>query len=297
MNRSRSFNSLKDADLIKYKACVFDLDGVLRVGKNIISGSEYILKHLNERGVKTMILTNECRYTIDELKDELSEIGLYVPEETIIYTAACAARDYIKSKLERFPNKVFNICVIGELGLYETIMELKEYTNFKSNLNIETSETGDSKMDLYVVLGTVNKIKINHLNKLLKLIKLGAKIITTCKDISDPASKGDFNLGMPMHMLHMIGFNVNCKIHSYSTGKPNPRIGQYIYKSLGNTISKASDILFIGDTIYTDIQLAEETGFKSCLVLSGNTKSDIINLYAIQPDFILDDINNINDIL
>lgn len=240
-----------------------------------------------------MILTNECRYTIDDLKDELSEIGMIIPDETIIYTAACAARDYLKDKLERFPNKNFKIFVIGELGLYETIMELQTYNNFISNLNYEK----EANSELYVVLGTVDRIKINHLNKLLKLVNLGAKIITTCKDISDPASKGDFNLGMPMHMLHMIGFNVNRKIHSYSTGKPNPRIGKYIYKCVSSVVSNPNEILFIGDTIYTDIQLAEECGFHSCLVLSGNTKKNTINMYTIDPDFILENINKLNDIL
>lgn len=295
MNRSKSFNSLKDAKDIKHKACVFDLDGVLRIGKELISGSEYLLEHLHQRGVKTMILTNECRYTIDELKDELTELGLHIPEETIIYTAACAARDYLKDKLERFPNKIFKVNVIGELGLYETIMELQNYKNFVNCSN--KINDSNANIELYIVLGTVNKIKINHLNKLLKLIKAGAKIITTCKDISDPASKGDFNLGMPMHMLHMIGFNVNRKIHSYSTGKPNPRIGRYIYNSLSPYISSPKDILFIGDTIYTDIQLAEESGFNSCLVLSGNTKKDTINVYTIEPEFVLENINDLNNIL
>lgn len=295
MNRSKSFNSLKDAKDIKHKACVFDLDGVLRIGKELISGSEYLLEHLSQRGVKTMILTNECRYTIDELKDELTELGLHIPEETIIYTAACAARDYLKDKLERFPNKIFKVNVIGELGLYETIMELQHYKNFVNCSN--KINVSNANIELYIVLGTVNKIKINHLNKLLKLIKAGAKIITTCKDISDPASKGDFNLGMPMHMLHMIGFNVNRKIHSYSTGKPNPRISKYIYNSLSPYVSSPKDILFIGDTIYTDIQLAEESGFHSCLVLSGNTKKDTMNVYTIEPEFVLNNINDLNKIL
>ena len=62
-------------------------------------------------------------------------------------------------------------------------------------------------------------------------------------------------------------------------------------------VSNPNEILFVGDTIYTDIQLAEECGFHSCLVLSGNTKKDTINMYTIEPDFILEDINKLNDIL
>ena len=34
------------------------------------------------------------------------------------------------------------------------------------------------------------------------------------------------------------------------------------------------DLLFVGDTIYTDIQLAEENNIKNCLVLTGSSSRD-----------------------
>ena len=53
-----------------------------------------------------MILTNECRYTIDELKDELTELGLHYYQKKQLYIQqACAARDYLKDKLESFLTK------------------------------------------------------------------------------------------------------------------------------------------------------------------------------------------------
>lgn len=296
MQRSRSTNLLKADSEIKYKACVFDLDGVLRVGKNTVANTEYLLRHLNERGVKTMILTNECRYTIDELKNELGEIGLHIPHNTVVYTAACAARDYLGDKATRFPNTNFNICVIGEMGLLETIMELNYRPNITCTCRIDEDEDL-SNTRLYLVLGTVNKIGMTHLNKLLHWVKKGAKIITTCKDTTDPSSKGDFNLGMPMHMLHMISYNVNKRLNSYSTGKPNPRIGEFIKTTYRDVITKPSDILFIGDTLYTDIQLAEESGFDSCLVMSGNTKKDALKTYVVEADYVLEDVSKLNDIL
>ena len=88
MNRSKSQNSLKNTLEICHKVCVFDLDGVLRIGKDIIKGSEYLLKHLKERGIKTMILTNECRYSVDELKDELSCVKLPVTWLSVIMFVA-----------------------------------------------------------------------------------------------------------------------------------------------------------------------------------------------------------------
>ena len=49
-------------------------------------------------------------------------------------------------------------------------------------------------------------------------------------------------------------------------------------------------MLFVGDTIYTDIQLANESGMKSCLVLTGNSKLDTIKNYVIEPDIIINTI-------
>lgn len=280
-------------DQIRYKACVFDLDGVLRIGKDPVPGTEMTLKHLDERGVKTMIVTNECRYSVSELREELDDIGVHVPTSTVVYTAACAARDYLETKLKRSPDKKFKVCVMGEIGLVETITELNTYSNFTYDCRLNDEADRDKK--LYVVLGTVNTIKKMYLERLLEWIKRGAGIITTCGDLSDPSSKGDFNLIMPSHTLHLISYNSSKKVRSYSTGKPNPRVGRYIHESLG--IEDPEEILFIGDTIYTDIKMAEESGFKSCLVLSGNTNRNTMKAYVIEPDHVLDDVTQLNNIL
>ena len=43
-----------------------------------------------------------------------------------------------------------------------------------------------------------------------------------------------------------------------------------------------NQILFVGDTILTDIQLAEENGLQSCLVLTGNTNKETLKNYIIE---------------
>jgi len=62
-------------------------------------------------------------------------------------------------------------------------------------------------------------------------------------------------------------------------------------------ITDPTKILFVGDTMYTDIRLAEESGFKSCLVLSGNTKIEALNTYTIDPDFVINDITELDKII
>ena len=268
------------------KGIVFDMDGVLRIGNKSLEGSENILIELKKRGIKSMIVTNECRFTVSELKDDLDELGIQIPQETKFYTAALSAKDYLKKKLLRFPKNNFKIGIIGELGLFSTISTLTRFNNFEIEDDLDNINETDR---LYLVIGTVNRIKINHLDKILKWDKRGAKIIKTCVDSTDPSSKGDFNLGMPSHMLHMVNYNVKTK--SYSTGKPHPIHKEKIMETL--EIDNPNEILFIGDTIYSDIRLAEESGFRSCLILTGNSNRETINSYVTEPDYI---INNLSEI-
>ena len=51
-----------------------------------------------------------------------------------------------------------------------------------------------------------------------------------------------------------------------------------------------NEVLFVGDTIYTDIKLAEESGFRSALVLSGNTKREGIQNYVTEADVVFDSV-------
>ena len=86
----------------------------------------------------------------------------------------------------------------------------------------------------------------------------------------------------------------------YSLGKPNPIIKSNIMKKIENKMGKKikpQEILFVGDTIYTDIRLAYESGFNSLLVLSGNTKIQGLNNSIISPDFILDSVKDLGRIV
>ena len=132
----------------------------------------------------------------------------------------------------------------------------------------------------------------------MKWTKFNPKVITTCDDNSDPSSKGDYTLGLPNQLLHLLKINV--KMDHYSLGKPNPIIKSNIMKKIeykSNKKIKPNEILFVGDTIYTDIKLAFESDFHSLLVLSGNTKKQGLKNSIIYPDFILDSVKDLERII
>lgn len=278
----------KILDLLKkIKLFAFDMDGVIRIGTRPIGGSEYIFETINSLGKKSLLVTNECRYTKDTIREDMQEMGVEL-NNIPIFTPGDFIYSYFKKKAEHNNDKNYSLGIIGENGLYDSINPLTSLNN------IEICEVPPKyKTNLYLIVGSVNKIKISILEKVLKWVKTDAKIILTCEDVADPSSKGDFNLGMPRHILHMTNYNI--KSNYYSLGKPNPKVAQSILNIDQNI--KPEEVLFIGDTINTDIRLAEENGFKSLLVLSGNTKIEGVKSSVIEPDIILESINQLNKLL
>ena len=272
---------------MKYKCVVFDMDGVLRIGSHPIKHANETIQHIRKKGIRGMLSTNECRYTDAELREDLEELGINFPDEWTIYTSGMAVRDYLEKKVLKKTEKQFSVGIIGEMGLFETINELSHYSNFEL---VDTPPKYETK--LILIIGTVNKMKISNLEKGLKWLKAGAKIITTCEDASDPSSKGDFNLGMPNHTLHLLKYNIT-STKTYSLGKPHPIHAKKIKETFKDINS--NEILFVGDTIYTDIQLAEENDISSCLVLTGNSNKETKKQYIMEPDITIESVKELID--
>jgi HAD superfamily hydrolase (TIGR01450 family) len=272
------------------KLFAFDMDGVIRIGTHPVEGAEKIFPLIEKLNQKSLIITNECRYTPEEIIEDLTEMGIqFPPSPPSVLTAGQMVKQYITEKSQRFPDENISIGIIGEQGLYDTINPITQLPN------VEICETPPKyKTKNFLIVGTLNKIKISNLEKTLKWVKSNAKIILTCDDVADPSSKGDFTLGMPKHILHMTNFNVKTS-PAYSCGKPNPIVARKILEQYPDI--KPEEVLLIGDTLYTDIRLAEENNFKSLLVLSGNTKKEGIKSYVTEADIILNSIKDLYTIL
>lgn len=272
------------------KLVAFDMDGVLRIGNKSVSGAAEIMKTLTKENKNCLIITNECRYTEAEIVEDLSEMGVEISSQNIpVLTAGKMVYHYLAEKHNRFPDENISLGIVGEQGLYDTLNPITQFEN------IEIVESPPKyKTKTILVIGTVNKIKISNLEKVLKWVKAGAKIIITCSDMADPSSKGDFTLGMPKQILHMTNYNLRSP-PSYSCGKPNPLVAKKIISAFPGI--KADEVLLVGDTLYTDIRMAEENGFKSLLVLSGNTKKEGVKSSVTEADLILESVDELNKII
>ncbi len=271
-----------------YKAFIFDMDGVLRCGDQGIDGADKIVKLFENKQIPTLILTNECRFTKNKIIKDLELMGINIPENWDIYTSADCAKDFICQV-----QKVDYIYVLGEGGLKDTLKENpiieKKITKKLPSKNLSWNT------DLMIVIGALNKIKDDEIDEAVKWIRCGAKIITTCFDVCDPGSKGENPILMLSHIFHIIKQIIPCT--SYSIGKPNPimtRKALEIIRKKDQEI-KLDEILFIGDSLDTDIKCAFELGLDSALVLTGNTRMHMIKGSIIQPDYIFHSVKEIYD--
>ena len=140
-----------------------------------------------------------------------------------------------------------------------------------------------------LIIGTLSNINNSILTKCEEWLKSGAKIITTCPDLSDPGYCND-NFISPCKIIHMLSFK-NTPISYYNIGKPNPMLKNIIKKHIG--INALNKVMFVGDTIDTDIQFATENNMISCYIISSQKGAIELRTTILYPDIVC---NNMTDL-
>lgn len=279
-------------DLQKFReirGIILDMDGVLRRGQTAIAGAPELISWIEKQNIPAIILTNEDRFTTAQLRSDLHKMKVMIPDHWEIYTAADAARDFFLYKLKiQQPSYVL---VIGGEGLKTALKEINNpYIEITDSIPKHYSHEDE---DLYIVIGTVDRIETSDLEKAYAWIMKGAKTIITNPDTYDPASKGDTLVGVPSHLLHML--SRAAPTTPYNTGKPNPLM---VYNSIkllqkADPTLKSDEILFVGDTIETDIRSAFEFNLASALVLTGSTKLEMLRGRVVQPDYVFPSVREL----
>ena len=103
------------SQIIRFKGIVFDMDGVLRIGKKPIKGADKIFPRLQD---KAMIVTNECRRTPQKIKEELKDMGIDT-YNTPILTAGVMTYNYLYDIISADKNKdtIYNVLTSWRRGI------------------------------------------------------------------------------------------------------------------------------------------------------------------------------------
>jgi NagD protein len=239
---------------------LIDMDGVIYRGHEMIPGADTFVRQLLDREIPFLFLTNNSQRTGRDVATRLRRMGIPVEERHIFTCAMATARFLAQQK----PHGT--AFVIGEGGLTQAL-----HHNGYSIV--------DSDPD-YVVVGEGRTFTFEHIEKSVRMIVAGAKLVATNPDPNCPTSEGlRPGCGAIVAMLERA-----TGIDAFSVGKPSPVMMRAARKELGLT---AEETIMIGDTMETDILGGVQMGYQTILVLSGGTSEADLSRFAYRPDLIV----------
>ncbi len=248
------------------KGFICDMDGVIYHGNKLLDGVKEFVDWLTQNNKSYLFLTNSSERSPRELSQKLERLGLCVSEDHF-YTSAMATASFLRSQ-----NPNGSAYVIGEAGLINAIYA----AGFSMN---------DVDPD-YVVVGETSSYSYNKIEKAIRLVLKGAKLIGTNPDVTGPTEKGI----APATKALIAPIELSTEKHAYFIGKPNPLMMRHAIKHLG--VSK-EDAAIIGDRMDTDIIAGIESEIDTVLVLSGISTKESVEDYPYRPDYVFDNVGYI----
>ena len=253
-------------ELRKKSAFICDMDGVIYHGNKIIPGVAEFIEWIQKTGKDFLFLTNSSERSPRELAQKLGRMGLTV-DESHFYTSALATASFLASQC-----KGGSVYVIGEPGLTFALYE----AGFSMN---------DVNPD-YVVFGETRSLNYEKIEKAVRLVMNGAKLIGTNSDLTAPAESGI----IPACRALVSPIEMTTGKSAYFVGKPNPLMMRHALKKLG---CHRADAAIIGDRMDTDIVAGMESEIDTVLVLSGVSTLETIDKFPYRPKYILNNVGEI----
>ena len=253
-------------ELRQKNAFICDMDGVIYHGNRIIPGVTEFIEWIQANDKNFLFLTNSSERSPRELAQKLGRMGLEV-DESHFYTSALATASFLESQC-----KGGSVYVIGEPGLTYALYE----AGFSMN---------DVNPD-YVVFGETRSLNYEKIEKAVRLVMNGAKLIGTNSDLTAPAESGI----IPACRALISPIEMTTGKSAYFVGKPNPLMMRHALKKLGCHRAEAA---IIGDRMDTDIVAGMESEIDTVLVLSGVSTLETIDKFPYRPKYILNNVGEI----
>jgi len=248
------------------KGYLLDMDGVIYRGGEVIPGALRFMRSLRETGTPFLFLTNNSQRTRRDVATKLCRMGIEATENDVFTCAMATARFLARQK----PNGT--AYVIGEGGLLNAL--------HRNGYSV-VEDSPD-----YVVIGEGRAFTFEMIEKAVRLVERGAKLIATNMDPNCPTDHGIRpGCGAIVAMIEKATGK-----QAFSLGKPSPLMMREARKQLN--LSTAQTIM-VGDTMETDILGGVQLGFRTVLVLSGGTKIGDLANFAYQPDIVVNDVGEL----
>jgi HAD superfamily hydrolase (TIGR01450 family) len=247
-----------------YRGYVFDLDGTIYLGDELLPGAAETVAALRRAGSRIVFLTNKPLEMPDAYAAKLTALGISAAAEDVV-----SSTDALLRYLATFAPHA-RIYPVAE-PLISTLL---------TDAGCELTDD-PSRVDVVVVsfdrTFTYEKLLIAY-----RAVRNGARIVATNPDPYCPTPDG----GVPDCASMLAAIETATGAHAEAiVGKPSRHMAAVLVDRLG---VPASDTLLVGDRLLTDMRMGRQAGMASALVLTGATSLRDVAAATEAPDFVLD---------
>ncbi len=251
----------------RFDLVVFDLDGVVYLGEQVLPYAKEVIAQLESDGVAVRYLTNSSAQSSRALVKRLEKLGIAARQEQI-YTSGYLTGLYLKG-LKRKSKRIF---VISEGGMRKQFEEL--------GLHVVEQPPAD-----YVALGIDFHFTYERLEQAFQCYLQGATLVASNKDRTFPTDHGERPGGGSL----VAAVEYACGTRAKVIGKPSPSALRLVAEEAGVALERT---LLVGDRLDTDVACARRARAFAALVLTGiATKAEAERLpERLRPHWILESL-------
>ncbi|XP_060529170.1 uncharacterized protein LOC132703747 [Cylas formicarius] len=280
---------------------LFDIDGCLLLGGIVVSTADTCVSKLRKLGKRIAAVTNNSILPPKNIEMLLAPFDIKWDR---VVTPAMGILSYLKrvkfsrrlyvigstNFRESLKKEGFDIVDFGTENLEETMSAVMKHIGQIA----ATSNVGAVVLEMDINFTFAQAVQAIVLLKTYKDIEL----ITGMKDISLPLAKEFTVLGSGFYIDAIE--SITQRTESITRfAKPSAKLADVANEKFH--ITDRSRVLFVGDSIESDMGFAHNAGYKKLLVLTGNTKEkDIINWQypeSHKPDYYIESVGDFGELL
>ena len=251
---------------MKPELLIFDLDGTVYRGSDVISGAPEFFDELSRRKIPFLFATNRADRPPEQVRDVLRGMGISCETDQIL-TSSMAAADLVSGK------RVFPV---GGEGVPRALEQ--------AGCTLVT-EKADA-----VVVGFDLEITLEKLTTACRLILDGARFLGTNPDPTLITKEGL----VPECGALLAAIETATGTAPEIVGKPEARMLEFACRKAG---VRPENALMIGDFLDTDIRAAKAAGCRSLLLLTGITTLEQLADSPLTPDHVCADYADMGALL
>src|SRR6266516_5209634 len=244
------------------RGILLDIDGVLHISMQPITGGTEVLAWLKQQGYATGFVTNTTTFARATLAQRLQAIGLPIDEQHLM-TAPVATANYIR---QHYPGKRCWVLTKGNTAEDFAGIELVE-----------------SQADVVVIGGAEELLTYEAMNAAFRMIMNGAALLAMHTNLYWRTSEGlRLDSGPYVHALELATGK-----QAIVLGKPNRAFFEQALLSIGITAATA---VMVGDDLENDVHAAQQAGLRGVLVCTGKHGAGSPLLERVHPAAVLPSI-------